>query len=177
MARSHLVLRALMALASLGLVACAYAASGGLLPVAAVLVALTVPAVARPESWAVLALLLGHAVHWTASAPVPDTLREWLVVLVGAWLALLLHVCASAAATWPSRAPAPRAGLVRWAARTGIVALAVVPVWAVSALTRGQSLRGEVSMSYVAVAGLALLGGTVLLLLRAGSSGSGRGRA
>lgn len=164
MSPSHLAVRTVMALSSAGLLALTYAASGGVLPVAVALAVLTAVAVARPESWAVLALVLGHAVHWTATAPAPENLAQWTTVLGGAWLVLLLHVSASAAVTWPSRTAVPGRGWRRWAVRTAVVAVAVVPVWAVGAVTRQQSLRGEVSMTYVAIAGLALLAGAVFLL-------------
>ena len=88
-----------MALASLGLVALPYAAGGGLHAAAAVLLVLTVLAVRSPESLWVAGLLVGHAIHWTATTPAPTRLGDWLALLVGAWLALLVHVCASAA--WP----------------------------------------------------------------------------
>jgi hypothetical protein len=164
MSPSHVTLRAVMALSSAGLLGLTYAASGGVLPAAAALAVLTAVAVARPESWAVLGLVLGHAVHWTATAPAPEGPAGWTTVLGGAWLVLLLHVSASAAVTWPSGTAVPARGARRWAARTAVVALAVVPVWAVSAATRQQSLRGEVSMTYAAIAGLALLAGAVFLL-------------
>ena len=173
MAPSHVGLRAVMALAALGLTLLPFTASGGMVPFAAVLVVLTVVAVARPESIAVLVLLVGQAVHWTTTAPVPDRLPQWLTVLGGAWLALLVHVTASAGVTWPAKAPIPRRALLRWAARAAIVGLAVVPVWAVAALTREQSLRGEVSMTYVALAALSLLGGAVFLLARPSPASSG----
>lgn len=166
MALSHIALRGVMAAASLGLVALPYAASGGLHLVAAALVVLTAVAVVRLESVVVTALLLCHAVHWTASAPVPERMAQWLALLAGAWLVILVHVCASAAVTWPAAARVPRHALLRWARRTAVVALGVVPVWAVCAATSEQSLRGEVSMTYVAIAGLALLGGTIFYLHR-----------
>ena len=54
-----------------------------------------------------------------------------------------------------------------------MVALGVVPVWAVCAATSEQSLRGEVSMT-VAIAGLALLGGTIFYLHRPAASSQRR---
>jgi amino acid permease len=109
---------------------------------------------------------VGHAIHWTATTPAPTRLGDWLALLVGAWLALLVHLCASAAATWPSAAPMPRPALLRWGRRTATVALATVPVWGVSMLTRDQSLRGEVSMTYVALAALTLLCGALYAMAR-----------
>jgi hypothetical protein len=166
MSLSHRMLRVVMALSSLGLVALVYAAGGGIHLLALALVLVTVYAVARPESVVVILLLAVHAVHWVGSAPVPRGWGSWLWLLLGAWLALLLHVGAAAAVTWPSVAPVPRAALRRWARRTAVVALATVPVWAVCAATRDQSLRGEASMTYVALAGLTLLGGALYLIAR-----------
>lgn len=166
MSGSHRLLRVVMALSSLGLVALVYAAGGGIHLLALGRVLGTVYAVTRPEALAVTVLLVAHAVHWVGSAPVPRGWGAWLWLLLGAWLALLLHVTASAAVTWPSVAPVPRAALRRWGRRTALVALAAVPVWAVSAATRDQSLRGEAAMTYVALAGLTLLGATLYLISR-----------
>jgi hypothetical protein len=166
MAISHRVLRAVMGLSSLGLVVLVYAAGGGIHLLALGLVVATLYAVARPESVVVILLLVAHAVHWVGSAPVPRGWGSWLWLLLGAWLALLVHLSAAAAVTWPSVAPVPRAALWRWVRRTAAVALATVPVWAVSAATRDQSLRGEASMTYVALAGLTLLGAALHLIAR-----------
>ena len=51
-----------------------------------------------------------------------------------------------------------------------------MPVWAVAALTREQSLRGEVSMTYVALAALTLLGGAVFLMARPSPASGGARR-
>jgi len=166
MSRSHLLLRALLVLSSLGLVALVYAAGGGILLLAVLLVLLTAWVLTRPESVPVTLLVVGHGVHWVSSAPVPQGWAGWTWLLLGSWLVLLLHVSASAAVTWPSAAPVPRAGLRRWGLRTGVVALATVPVWVVAAVTRDQSLQGEASMTYVALAGLTLLGGALYLVAR-----------
>jgi hypothetical protein len=166
MSPSHRLLRVVMALSSLGLVALVYAAGGGIHLLALGLVAATLYAVARPESVVVTLLLAGHAVHWVGSAPVPRGWGSWLWLLLGAWLALLVHLSAAAAVTWPSVAPIPRAALRRWGLRTAAVALATVPVWVVAAATRDQSLRGEASMTYVALAGLTLLGAALYLIAR-----------
>ena len=166
MSLSHRLLRIVMVLASLGLVALVYAAGGGLSVVAAGLVLGTGYAVLRPGSIAVAVLIIAHAVHWTVSAPAPEGLGPWLALLAGAWLVLLLHLCATAAVTWPEVAPIPRAARRRWGLRTLAVALATVPVWAVSSATRGQSLRGEVSMTYVALAALTLLCGALYAMAR-----------
>ena len=136
-----------MALASLGLVALPYAAGGGLHAAAAVLLVLTVLAVRSPESLWVAGLLVGHAIHWTATTPAPTRLGDWLALLVGAWLALLVHVCASAAASVAVGRAHARAGPAALGPPAATVALATVPVWGVSMLTRDQSLRGEVSMT------------------------------
>lgn len=166
MSPSHRVLRLVMALSSLGLVALVYAAGGGIHLLALALVLGTAYAAARPESVAVTLLLVAHAVHWVGSAPVPRGWGSWLWLLLGAWLALLVHVCASGAVTWPAVAPVPRAALRRWGLRTALVALATVPVWAVAAATRDQSLRGEASMTFVALAGFTLLGAALYLVAR-----------
>lgn len=176
MAPSHIGLRVVMTVAALGLTLLPFTVSGGMPAFAAALVVLTVVAVARPESIAVLVLLVGQAFHWTTTAPVPERLPQWLAVLCGAWLALLVHATASAAVTWPAKAPIPRRALLRWAARAAVVGLAVVPVWAVAALTREQSLRGEVSMTYVALAALTLLGGAVFLMARPSPASGGARR-
>jgi hypothetical protein len=166
MSRSHFLLRALFALSSLGLVGLVYAAGGGTLLVAVPLVLLTAWVLTRPESVLATLLVVGHGIHWAASAPVPEGWVDWTWLLLASWLVLLLHLSASAAVTWPSVAPVPPAALRRWGRRAGLVALATVPVWAVAAVTRDQSLQGEASMTYVALAGLTLLGGGLYLVAR-----------
>lgn len=166
MSLTHRLLRVVLALASLGIIVLVYSADGGWHPLALLLAVGTAYAVARPESVVVGLVLVVHAVHWTATAPAPEGLRSWLVLLGGSWLALLVHVCASAAVTWPSAAPVPPAALRRWGLRSAAVALATVPVWGVAAATRDQSLRGEVSMTYVAMAALTLLGAVFYALAR-----------
>jgi hypothetical protein len=166
MSTSHRLLRILMALSSFGLVALVYAAGGGIHLLALGLVLTTLYAVGRPESVAVTLLLVAHAVHWVSSAPVPLGWGSWAWLLLGSWAALLVHLCASAAVTWPPVAPVPRPALRRWGRRTVLVALATVPVWVVAAATRDQSLRGEASMTYVALAGLTLLGAALYLVAR-----------
>lgn len=166
MSRSHLALRALLVLSSLGLIGLVFAAGGGTLLLAVPLVLLTAWVSTRPESVLVILLVVGHGIHWVSSTPVPRDRAGWAWLLLGAWLMLLLHLSASAAVTWPSVAPVPRAALRRWGLRTGLVALATVPVWAVAAVTRGQSLQGEASMTYMALAGLALLAGGLYLVAR-----------
>jgi hypothetical protein len=166
MSPSHRLLRVVMALSSFGLVALVYAAGGGIHLLALALVAATLYAVARPESVVVILLLAAHAVHWVGSAPVPRGWGSWLWLLLGAWLVLLVHLSAAASVTWPSVAPVPRGALLRWSLRTAAVALATVPVWAVAAATRDQSLRGEAPMTYVALAGLTLLGAALHLIAR-----------
>ena len=156
MSRSHLALRALLVLSSLGLIGLVYAAGGGTLLLAVPLVLLTAWVVTRPESVFVTLLLVGHAIHWVASTPVPRGWEAWTWLLLGSWLMLLLHLSASAAVTWPEVAPVPPVALRRWGRRTGLVA----------AVTRDQSLQGEASMTYVALAGLTLLGGALYLVAR-----------
>ena len=112
MAPSHIGLRVVMTVAALGLTLLPFTVSGGMPAFAAALVVLTVVAVARPESIAVLVLLVGQAFHWTTTAPVPERLPQWLAVLCGAWLALLVHATASAAVTareGPDPSPGPAA--------------------------------------------------------------------
>jgi hypothetical protein len=167
MSRSQLVLRGVLAVASLALLVLTLAASPHPIIVAAVvLVALTVYAAVQPDSGLVTVLLAGHALHWLAAVPVPGSTAAWLGLLAAAWAGLVLHLTASLAASLPGAVPVPGLSLRRWARRGAIVAAATVPFWAVAMLSGQEAVEGEVSLTYAAIAAVALLTFSVWLLSR-----------
>ena len=158
MSRSQLAVRGLLVAASLTLLALTLAASPHPIIVAAfVLVALTVYAAVEPDSMLVAALLGGHVVHWLAAVPVPDDTGAWITLLVAAWAGLVLHLTASLAASLPGPVPVPGLSLQRWTRRAALVAAAVVPFWAVAMLAGQEAVKGEVALTYSALAAVALL--------------------
>jgi hypothetical protein len=167
MSRSQLLLRGLLVAASLTLLVLTLAASPHPIIVAAVvLVALTVYAAVEPDSVLVTVLLGGHALHWLAAVPVPSDTAAWVGLLAAAWAGLVLHLTASLAASLPGPVPVPRLSLLRWARRGAAVAGATVPVWAVAMLSGQEAVKGEVSLTYAAIAAVALLTFSVWLLSR-----------
>ena len=145
MSRSQLVLRGVLVVASLAVLALTLAASPHPIVVAAVvLIALTAYAAVEPDSGLVAVLLGGHA----------------------AWAGLVLHLTASLAASLPGAVPVPRLSLRRWARRGAVVAGATVPFWAVAMLSGQEAVQGEVSLTYAAIAAVALLTFSVWLLSR-----------
>jgi hypothetical protein len=167
MSRSQLVLRGLLVVASLTLLGLTLAASPHPIVVAAVvLLALTVYAAVEPDSGLVTVLLGGHVLHWLAAVPVPGDTAAWLGLLVAAWAGLVLHLTASLAASLPGAVPVPGLSLRRWARRGAIVAAATVPFWAVAMLSGQEAVAGEVSLTYAAIAAVALLTFSVWLLSR-----------
>ena len=165
MSRSQLVLRGLLTMASLTFLVLTLAWSPHPIVVLAIgIVALTVYAAVEPDSGLVTVLLGAQALHWAAAVPVPTTTGAWVALLGAAWSGLVLHLTASLAASLPGPAPVPVPSLRRWARRGAVVAAATVPVWAVALLAGQESARGQVSLTYAAIAAIALLAfGTWLL--------------
>jgi len=167
MSRSQLVLRGLLTVASLTFLALTLAWSPHPIVVLAIgIVALTVYAAVEPDSGLVTVLLGAQALHWAAAVPVPTTTGAWVALLGAAWSGLVLHLTASLAASLPGPAPVPVPSLRRWARRGAVVAAATVPVWAVALLAGQESARGQVSLTYAAIAAIALLAFATWLLSR-----------
>jgi hypothetical protein len=158
MSRSQLVLRGLLGVASLTFLVLTLASSPHpIVVMALVIVALTAYAVVEPDSVLVTVLLAAQALHWAAAVPVPTTTGQWVALLGAAWSGLVLHLTASLAASLPGPAPVPALSLRRWGRRGAAVAAATVPVWAVALLAGKESVRGQVSLTYAAIAAVALL--------------------
>jgi hypothetical protein len=167
MSRSQFVLRGVLVTASLTLLVLTLAASPHPIIVAAVvLLALTVYAAIEPDSVFVTVLLGGHVLHWLSAVPVPDDTAAWVGLLVAAWAGLVLHLTASLAASLPGPVPEPRLSLRRWTRRGALVAAGTVPVWAVAMLSGQEAVQGEVSLTYAAIAAVAVLTFSVWLLSR-----------
>ena len=88
MARSQLVLRGLLCVASLTFLVLTLASSPHPIVVVAIgIVALTGYASVEPDSGLVTVLLGAQALHWAAAVPVPTTTGEWVALLAFAtWL-------------------------------------------------------------------------------------------
>ena len=167
MSRSQLVLRALMAVASLVFLGLTVAESPHPIIVVAIgIAALTAYAAVEPDSPLVTVLLAAQALHWAAAVPVPTTTGQWVALLGAAWSGLVVHLAASLAASLPGPSAIPVVSLRRWARRGAIVAAATVPVWAVAFLAGRESARGQVSLTYGAIAAVALLAFATWLLGR-----------
>lgn len=167
MSRSQLVVRGLLSVASLTfLVLTLVWSPHPIVVMAIVIVALTGYAAVEPDSVLVTVLLGAQALHWAAAVPVPTTTGAWVALLGAAWAGLVLHLTASLAASLPGPAPVPVVSLRRWARRGAVVAAATVPVWAVALLAGQEDARGQVSLTYAAIAALALLAFATWLLSR-----------
>ncbi|SDP15613.1 hypothetical protein SAMN04489867_1572 [Pedococcus dokdonensis] len=167
MSRSQLVLRGLLCVASATFLVLTLVSSPHPVVVVAIgLVALTAYAAVEPDSVLVTLLVGGHALHWAMAVPVPSTTGEWVALLGAAWSGLVLHLTASLAASLPGPAPVPVVTLRRWARRGALVAAGAVPVWAVAFLAGQEDASGEVSLTYAAIAALALLAFATWLLGR-----------
>jgi len=167
MARSALVLRGLLVVASLALaVVTAGAAVEPSWLAIVLLVALTGYVALHPGSHLVAVLLGGHALHWLVTVRVPDTWGQWLLAAAAAVLGLLVHASAALAATLPSQAPLPPGLARRWLARTALVTAGAVPVWLVAVSVSRSSTAGEVLFTYAALAAAAVLALAVWLVAR-----------
>jgi hypothetical protein len=167
MSRSQLVLRALLAAASLGMAVTTLVASDAPQLLALVLLtALTGHAAWRPESHVTSVLVALQVLHWLTTVARPDTTGTWVALLVATLLGLVVHLCAALAASLPPAAPVPPGTVVRWTRRGLVVAATTVPVWGVAFLAAEQRVAGEVSLTYAAIAAAALLALTVWLLSR-----------
>jgi hypothetical protein len=167
MARSHVVLRVVLATASVALAAVTAVAAVSPLWVAVVLLGgFTAYAAVRPGTHAVTVLLAGHLLHWLITVPAPVGGSAWLLTVLAALLALVLHTSAALAAAYPEGAPVPPVALRRWGRRAALVVAACVPVWAVTSLVSGTGTPGEGTLTYAAIAGTALLALGVWLVAR-----------
>ncbi|WP_406831449.1 hypothetical protein ABEG17_01310 [Pedococcus sp. KACC 23699] len=164
---SQAAVRLLLVVASVALVAVTLlAATDDLLAGAVVLVALSGWAAWRPESPAAGLLVVGLTLGWVGTVPVPDSTRAWVLLLAAAWLLVVVHLCAALAASLPPGASVPSASLRRWARRGVVVMAATVPVWALAYGAGRQVVPGDVSLTYAAIAGAAVLALAVWLLSR-----------
>ncbi|MFC7487996.1 hypothetical protein ACOCJ7_18470 [Knoellia sp. CPCC 206453] len=155
---SQRVLRILIAVPSVGLaLLAAFAGPQGTLVGAFVLIVLTPFVVLDPASRLTTLLLGLHVVNWLSSTPVPTTTRDWALTFVAALALLTIHLAAALACALPPAAPLPRATVVRWVGRGLIVVGLSVPVWALLVAQTADAPPGLPSMTYAAVAALAIL--------------------
>ena len=167
LSRSQAGVRALLFASAVALVALTLVAAPRAVVVAgAVLVVVAGWAAWRPESAGAGLLVVGLAGHWVATVPVPVSTGSWLLLLAAAVLLLVVHLAAALAATLPPAAAIPARSARRWARRGATVAAATVPLWALSFVASRGSVPGEVSFTYAAIAGTAVLALAVWLLSR-----------
>jgi hypothetical protein len=120
-----------------------------------IVVVLSIASALRPDLHT--GTLIVVVLWWTWIGTVQDVLTPWvLVVAVGV---LVYHATTALMATVPPAATIPRDALLRWAARTAVVALATVLVWLVAVAFDSQAWRGN-----------ALLTGAALVVLVAGAA-------
>ncbi|EAP99667.1 ATP-dependent protease ATP-binding subunit [Janibacter sp. HTCC2649] len=155
---SQKVLRVLIAVPSVGLaLLAAFTGLHGTIVGALVLIVLTPFVVLEPAS-RLTALLLGlHAVNWLSSTEVPHTTREWILTVVASLALLTIHLAAALASALPPAAPLPRATVARWVGRGLAVVGLSVPVWVLLVVQTSDAPPGVPSLTYAAVASLAVL--------------------
>lgn len=157
--RSQRVLRAVIAVVSVGLALLTVAVGPlGSVVAALVLVALTPFVVLDPGSRRTALLLALHAVHWLMSNTVPAGLRDWALTAVVALGLLTIHLAAALASALPPAAPVPRASVMRWSRRGLTVVGLSVPVWVLLASQTAARPDGDSVATYAALAALAALG-------------------
>jgi hypothetical protein len=167
LSRSQAGVRALLFASAVALVALTLVAAPHALVVAAVvLVVLAGWAAWRPESAGAGLLVVGLALHWLSTVPVPVSTAAWLLLLAAAVLLLVVHLTAALAASLPPAAGVPVGSLRRWTRRGVTVATTTIPLWALSFIAARGSVPGEVSLTYAAIAGTAVLALAVWLLSR-----------
>lgn len=164
---SQAVVRGLLLASSIALVATTLvAAPDELLLGVVVLLPLAVWAALRPESPGANLLVVGLALYWVGTVPVPVTTQAWLLLLAAAVLLLVVHLTAALAASLPPGAPIPGVSLRRWGRRGAVVVAATVPLWALSFGAGREAVAGEVSLTYAAIVAVAILTLAVWLLSR-----------
>ncbi|KGN40328.1 hypothetical protein [Knoellia aerolata] len=155
---SQKALRAVIAVASVGLaLLTTLVAPGGSIVAALVLVALTPFVVLDPASRLTTVLLGLHAGNWLMSVPVPGDPGAWLAALVAAVALAAIHLAAALSSSFPAAATVPGATWRRWARRSAAVLGLSVPVWALLVAQSEAAPEGDPLLTYAALAALALL--------------------
>lgn len=154
---SQRVLRVLILVSSLlALTSVRLAGSAPSFPAAAVVLALTVLVIFRPQSHAAAVLIL--AVAWVWYRSVSDPTTPWVIAV--ALSLLVLHAAGAMAATAPAAAPFQPTTWVAWAKSVVIVAVATTAVWLFSLASRHLHTHVGVALvvvTLVVVSGLALV--------------------
>jgi hypothetical protein len=157
--RSQNVLRAVIAVVSVGLAILTIAVGPlGSVVAALLLIALTPFVVVDPGSRLTALLITLHGLHWLMSNTVPDGPRDWVLTLVMACGLLTIHLASALATALPQSAPVPRASVERWGRRALAVLGLSVPVWALLVSQTASRPSGDSVTTYAALAALALLG-------------------
>jgi hypothetical protein len=121
--------------------------------------AMTVLSVGRPDSGAPFGLIGSMAVMWLVGVRPPSV--GWSLLL--ALEVLLVHVAAARAASMGDGAALGAAVARRWLGQTAVVAAATIVVWAVVTLLDHASVGGGVAVPAVALAAAAAFAVVVLV--------------
>jgi hypothetical protein len=98
-------------------------------------------------------------IWWNWIGTVEDVLTPWLLVVSIA--VLLFHATTALMATVPPAAIIPRSVLLRWGARTALVAGAAAGVWLVAVAFDSRAWRGNGALAWVALAAIAAGAATI----------------
>lgn len=154
---SHRVLRALIAVPSVGLaLLTALTGPRGTLVGAALIIVLTPFVVLDPASRLTTLLLALQGLNWVSSTVSPTSARDWTLSFVAALAVLTIHLAASLAVALPPAAPIPRATIVRWLRRALTVVGLSIPVWALLVAQTTTAPDGVPLITYAALAAVAL---------------------
>jgi hypothetical protein len=121
--------------------------------VVAVMVALAIVAVVRPDSHAALGVEAAMVWQWLATTDDPTT--PWAIPF--AVLLLLFHTLIALMAVTPINVRVPASLLVRWAWRGCFVAVATVGVWAIVVVMDQRRAPGSVALTALGFVTLAAL--------------------
>jgi hypothetical protein len=130
--------------------------------VVALMVALAIVAVARPDSHAALGVEVAMVWQWLATTG--DATTPWVIPFAVALL--LFHSVIALMAVTPINACVPVSLLIRWAWRGGCVIAATIGVWAIVVVMEQRRAPGNVALTALGFVTLAAL----ILVTRALSS-------
>lgn len=98
-------------------------------------------------------------VWWNWIGTVGEVLTPWLLVVSLA--VLLFHATTALMATVPPSAIIPRAAVLRWCGRTGVIAAATAAIWLVVVAFDSRALSGNAALTGVALAVVAAGAATI----------------
>jgi hypothetical protein len=157
----HWLLRAVSIAAAVGAVCTTAVASGRWWGFGVVLVVvLSVASALRPDLHTGAILIV--VIWWNWIGTVEDVLTPWLLVVRMA--VLVYHSSTALMAAVPPAATIPRATMMRWSTRTGLVAAATTGTWLVVVALDSRALRGHAGLTGLALA--AIVAGALTVRVR-----------